>query len=128
MSFTQNNIKPVISKVSTAGAVAQVGAIIDTKDFNEVVAWVKSGTITDGNWTLTVEESSSASFASDVSTCTLRTAVVFAAANDNVSKWTDVVRTKRYIRMTLTPDGTVSTGGTFIQDVVLSGANPAPVQ
>lgn len=128
MSFTLNNIKPVISKVSTAGAVAQVGAIIDTKDFSEVVAWVKSGTITDGNWTLVVEESSSASFASDVSTCTLRTPVVFAAADDNASKYSDVKRSKRYIRGTLTPDATVSTGGTFIQDMILSGANPAPVQ
>jgi len=128
MSFTPNTTKPVISKATTTGTTAQTGAIIDTKDFSEVTVWVKSGTVTDGSWTAVVEESDSASFASGVSTCTARNSLVFAAADDNASKYSDIKRSKRYIRVTMTPDDSVAGNGTFIVDVILSGANPAPVQ
>lgn len=124
----KGELKPLLNKATTTvTSSALVGAIIDTDGFDALTLAAASGTITDGSYASTVEESSSSTFADDVSTAAVDGDLPsFVAADDNATKKVGVLFTKRYVRHTLTPSGATS-GGAFSLLAVLSKPNVAPV-
>jgi hypothetical protein len=89
----------------------QVGAIIDTDGAEGLEFLIQSGVMTTGSFVPKIEDGddSGLSDAADVATALLIGTIAdatFAAADDGVVKKIGVVNHKRYVRLTLTDNGT----------------------
>lgn len=106
------------------------GVIIDTQNHESIEWLIFSGTITDGTYTPTIEESDDSGLAgattvsADFLLGTVANAT-FVAADDNVVKRIGSVGKKRYQRLSLVSTGT-STGGTLSAIAVLGNARHQP--
>lgn len=106
------------------------GNVIDTVDFESMEYVVKSGTITDGTYTLVLEESDEVTFGGEETAVPadqiLGAAVDFVAADDNAIRRLGVIGKKRYQRLSIVAAG-VTTGGTLSADAMLGYPRQAPV-
>lgn len=108
------------------------GIAIDTglysNNFRDVLFIVHSGTLTDGSYAVTVEESdSSGSGYAAVDTWRVQSSLpTFASTDDNVWNSFGVRPTKRYVRIVITATS-ATTGGILAATAVLGngGNNPA---
>lgn len=116
-----NNI--VVQNAYDAATVASDGDTngnsIDVKGYHSCTFLLRVGTLTDGTYTLGIEESDDASSWSDVAAARiLGTAVALDAANEHDKL--GVVSEKRYLRMTVTAASTTS--GADISGLVILGS------
>lgn len=108
------------------------GVAVDTgvyaNNFRDVLFVIHSGTLTDGSYAVTVEESdaSGSGYAAVDSGRVLGSLPTFAATDDNVWNSFGVRPTKRYVRVVVTATG-ATTGGVLAATAVLGngGNNPA---
>lgn len=97
-------------------------------NFRDVLFVVNSGTLTDGSYAVTVEESDSSGsgYAAVDSSRILGSLPAYASTDDGV--WTSfgVRPTKRYVRIVVTPSGATS-GGPFTATAILAHGSNNPV-
>lgn len=105
------------------------GGAIDTLGYESVEFIALSGTLTDGTYTLGIEESNTGAFAGEENVVdaelVLGAPVVFAAADDDTALRIGTIAKKRYVRLVITA-ATVTTGGTISAVAVLSNAHTRP--
>jgi hypothetical protein len=106
-----------------------VGNIIDTKGFESIEFHVQSGVITDGTYTLILEEGDDSGL-SDVAVVpadeVLGVLTGFVAADDNATKRVGSIGKKRFQRLSILSAGT-STGATKMSSIsVLGNPHTAP--
>ena len=107
-----------------------IGNIIDVKGFESFEYLIHSREITDGAYTLKVEDGddSGLSDAADVaSELVLGALTGFIAADDNAVKRVGVISKKQFQRLSLVSTGTTSGGDSFGAIVVLGHPKHAPV-
>jgi len=117
------NIQAISTNTTTAGA------IIDTAGYESIEFVVQSGTITDGTYTVLLQEDTDSGLATATTVATdytIGTLPAFVATDDNVTKRIGCVPTKRYVRLSLVSTG-VTTGGTLGAVAVLGHPLQAPV-
>lgn len=104
------------------------GEIIDVEDFRGITFLLRSGTITDGAYTVTLRhgDDSGLSDAADVSSDDVLGSISFADTDDNTVKRIGYIGKKRYVQMRVVSTGTTS-GGSFNGNVIKSVPNSAPV-
>lgn len=97
-------------------------------NFRDVLFIVNSGTLADGDYAITVEESdSSGSGYAAIESSRIQGALpAFAATDDGVWKSVGARPTKRYVRVVVTPTGATS-GGPFTATAVLGNGSNYPV-
>lgn len=98
-------------------------------NFRDVLFIVHTGTVTDGDFEVTVEESdtSNSGFADVADHRILGALPTFDDGDDNTWKSFGVRPTKRYVRVVVTPSD-AETGGAFSATAVLAaGSNTPPV-
>lgn len=126
-----NNVNDVLALVTAAIVTdtTTAGAIIDTLNYESIEFVLQSGTITDGTYTVLLEDgddsglSDNAAIAADL---TLGTLPVFVGADDNVVKRVGAISKKRYIRLSIVSAST-STGGTLGAIAIQGHPHIAPV-
>jgi hypothetical protein len=107
------------------------GIAIDTQVFNnnfrDVLFVIHSGTLTDGTYAVTVEESDSSGsgYAAVESWRVLGSLPTFAATDDNVWNSFGVRPTKRYVRAVITATS-ATTGGVLAATAILGGGSLNP--
>jgi hypothetical protein len=108
------------------------GTAIDTAVFNnrfqDVLFAIESGTLTDGSYAFTVEESDSSGsgFAAVDSSRVLGSLPTFALTDDNVLNSFGVRPSKRYVRLVCTATG-ATTGGVLAALAILGAGSLHPV-
>lgn len=104
------------------------GDIIDTAGFEALEFVFLSGTITDGSYTVALEQGdeSDLSDAAAVPAADVLGAAVFAAADDNVAKRIGCLFKKRYVRASVVSTDTTS-GGSLGGVAILGQPLHAPV-
>ncbi len=106
-----NNMNALPAIAPAVYSSTQVGAIIDMDGAEGLEFIIQSGVMTTGSFVPKIEDGddSGLSDAADVATDLLIgtiAAATFATADDGVVKKIGVVNHKRYVRLTLTDDGT----------------------
>lgn len=96
-------------------------------NFRDVLFIVHSGTLTDGSYAVTVEESdaSGSGYAAVDTWRVLGSLPTFAATDDNVWNSFGVRPTKRYVRVVVTATG-ATTGGVLAATAVLGSGGNSP--
>lgn len=124
--FTNINVRRVISPVSVSDNTAQVGQIIDRKDFESLTYLIATGSIADADATFAVllEESddsgmSGATAVVDADLLGTEVLAGFRFDDDNETRKLGYVGSKRYTRLTITPSGNASAA--VISAVALMG-------
>lgn len=104
------------------------GEIVDVAGFHGIEFILKSGTVTDGAYTVTLTEGDDAALSdgATVAAADLLGSIAFAAADDNVAKRVGYIGKKRYVRMNVVSTSTTS-GGVFDGVAVKFSPNHAPV-
>lgn len=108
------------------------GLAVDTNVFNnafrEVAFTILSGTLTDGSYAVTVEESdaSGSGYAAVDSGRVQGSLPTYAATDDNVLNTFAVRPTKRYVRLVVTATG-ATTGGVLSATAILANGSLHPV-
>ncbi|ART69117.1 hypothetical protein BTO20_11465 [Mycobacterium dioxanotrophicus] len=108
------------------------GAVVDTgafsNNFRDILFVVTSGTLTDGTYVITAEESdqSGSGFAAVDSWRVLGPLPSFAATDDDTVKSFGVRPNKRYVRLVVTATG-ATTGGVLVATAVLGAGGNNPV-
>jgi hypothetical protein len=109
------------------------GVTIDTNvfanRFRDVLFAITSGTLTDGSYAVTVQESDTTTggdFADVTSDRVLGSLPTFAATDDNVLSSFGVRPTKRYVRLVVTATG-ATTGGLLVASAFLASGSRHPV-
>lgn len=108
------------------------GLAVDTgvfsNNFRDVAFYILSGTLTDGSYAITVEESDSSGsgFAAVDSGRVLGSLPTLAATDDNALVSFGVRPTKRYVRLVVTATS-ATTGGVLAAVAVLSAGGNHPV-
>ena len=108
------------------------GIAVDTgvfsNNFRDVLFVLTSGTITDGTYAVTVEESdqSGSGFAAVDSSRLLGALPSFAATDDDTVKSVGVRPNKRYVRVVVTATG-ATTGGVLVATAILGAGSNNPV-
>lgn len=119
-----HNILPkvVLAPVVIGSSTTTVGAIIDTKGFESLDYSILSGVITDGAYTVVLEEGDDSGL-SDAAVVpaelVLDALPAFADTEDGVAKSVGSIGKKRYQRLSIVSTG-VTTGGLFSVAAVLS--------
>lgn len=111
---TAVSIAPAANRTATTN-----GTGIDLAGYRSAVALVQFGTVTDGTWTPTIEESddnSSFATATDISGSFTAT----TSANDETVQEVSYTGTKRYIRVAVT-ETVASTTGALFNALILRG-------
>lgn len=105
------------------------GQSIDLRGFDSVAFTVATGTVTDGSYTVTLEESDDNTTFTAVPAADylITSSVAIAATDDNVVRRFGYRGTKRYVRPVLTATGAVS-GGAFSVTGALGHADKLPVE
>lgn len=107
------------------------GTAVDTAVFNnncrDILFVITSGTLTDGSYAVTVEESdaSGSGYAAVESWRVLGSLPTFAVTDDNVQNSFGVRPTKRYVRIVVTATG-ATTGGVLVASAILGGGSLGP--
>lgn len=104
------------------------GVSIDTAGFEALEYVVTSGTITDGVYTATLEESTTGAFAGEetvVSSELVLGAISFVLTDDNATQRIGSVGKEQFQRITIVSTG-VTTGGAFSVTAVLGEAHSRP--
>lgn len=107
------------------------GTAVDTGIFSnnarDVLFVITSGTLTDGSYAVTVEESdtSGSGYAAVDSSRVLGSLPTFALTDDNVQNSFGVRPTKRYVRIVVTATG-ATTGGLLFATAVLGNGGNSP--
>lgn len=125
-----NNVlqKAALDTTAISTNTTTAGAIIDTKGFESIEFVVQAGTLTDGAYTVKLEDGddSGLSDAADVSSeLVLGGLPAFADTEDNAVKRVGSISKKRYQRLSIVSTG-VTTGGTLSAVALLSHARSAP--
>lgn len=125
-------VNDVGAKLALAPAVRTAttnGGTIDLRGFDSAAIVVATGTVTDGSYTVTLEESSDASAWTAVAAddYLITSSVAIAATDDNAVRRFGYRGNLRYIRVVLTATGATS-GGAFSAVAVLGHADKAPVE
>jgi|SRR6267142_863177 len=125
-----------LAQKALASGTVQTGATnglaIDTgifgNNFRDVLFVIHSGTLTDGSYVVTVEESdvSGSGFAAVGADRLLGSLPTFALTDDNVWNSFGVRPTKRYVRIVVTASG-ATTGGVLAATAVLGNSSDGPV-
>ncbi len=104
------------------------GEIIDTVGFHGLEFVLKSGTVTDGAYTVTLTEGDDAALSdgATVAAADLLGSIAFADTDDDAAKRVGYIGKKRYVRMNVVSTGTTS-GGVFSGVAVKFSPNSAPV-
>ena len=104
------------------------GEIIDTAGYHGLEFILKSGTLTDGAYTVTLTEGddSALSDGATVDSDDLLGSITFAATEDDTAKRVGYIGKKRYVRMNVVSTST-SSGGVLDGVAVLFSPNHAPV-
>lgn len=111
-----SNIKVINATVATTSDnTAVTSPIVDTRDFNEVLFIVATGTLVDVDATFTavMAESDAANMSgsnsvADADLVGLETGVSFTFAEDNFEAKIGYIGNKRYVQLTLTPANNAS--------------------
>lgn len=111
---------------TTNGIAVDLGVF--SNNFRDVDFHILSGTLTDGSYAVTVEESDSSGsgFAAVDSSRVLGSLPTFAATDDNVLNTVGVRPLKRYVRIVVTATG-ATTGGVLAAIAVLANGGNNPV-
>ena len=127
------NVLPVLALQSgTVQTGTANGAAVDTglysNNFRDVLFVLTSGTLTDGSYAVSVEESDSSGlgYAAVDSSRVLGSAPTFALTDDNTVKYVGVRPTKRYVRVVITATS-ATTGGTLSALAILAAGGNHPV-
>ncbi len=104
------------------------GEIIDTQGYHGLEFILKSGTITDGAYTVTLTEGedSGLSDGTTVAAANLLGSISFALTDDDTAKRVGYIGKKRYVRLNIVSTGTTS-GGLFDGVAVKFSPFTAPV-
>lgn len=109
------------------------GTVIDTavfgNNFRDVLFAITSGTLTDGSYVFSVQESDTTTdedFAAVDPNRILGAAPTYAQTDDNVLTSFGVRPTKRYVRLVCTATG-ASTGGVLVATAILGAGSLHPV-
>ncbi len=127
----KNNVKDSVglAPVAITTDTTTVTAIIDTKDFDSLVWQIMSGVITDGAYTIVIEEGD-ASNLSDAAAVPaaerLGDLPAFALTEDGVSKRVGSVGKKRYQRLSIISTSTTA-GALFSVGAIQGHAKSKPV-
>jgi hypothetical protein len=122
--------KALTSQTVQTGATN--GTAVDTGIYSnnsrDVMFTILSGTLTDGSYVFTVEESdaSGSGYAAVDSTRVLGSLPTFAVTDDNVLNTFGVRPTKRYVRLVVTATG-ATTGGVLAAVALLGSGGNNPV-
>lgn len=121
-------VKALQSQTVQTGTVN--GTAVDTalysNNFQDVLFVVHSGTLTDGSYAITVEESDSSGSGYAAASRVLGSLPTFAATDDNVWNSFGVRPTKRYVRIVVTATSATS-GGVLAATAVLGNGSNNPV-
>lgn len=111
---------------TTNGTAVDCGVF--SNNFRDVTFAITSGTLTDGSYAVTVEESdaSGSGYAAVESSRVLGSLPTFALTDDNVLNSFGVRPTKRYVRLVVTATG-ATTGGVLVATAVLGNGGNNPV-
>lgn len=133
MRDLHNNIKVEsaldVSAISTDTTTA--GNIIDMQGYGSVEFVIQSGTLTDGTYTVLIEEGddsglSDAAAVADADLLGTEASASFIATEDDTVKKVGYIGNKRYVRLSLVSAST-STGGTLVAVAAKSNATDLPV-
>ena len=117
------NIQAITSDTTTAGA------IIDLQGYGAIEFIVQSATLTDGTYTVKLEEGNAANLSDAAVPDTSNvfgSLPSFASTDDNVAKRVGYrVGAKRYVRLSIVSTGTTS-GGTLGASALLGNADNMP--
>jgi hypothetical protein len=105
------------------------GVSIDLTGFNSAGFYIFSGTVTDGVFTLLIEDSDDNTNWTTVNNSNLNKTIAsatFTAPDDNVCKSIGYIGSKRYVKLSLVSTS-VTTGGTFVAVAFLGTPNFVPV-
>lgn len=104
------------------------GTIIDTAGYHGLEFVLQSGAITDGTYTVKLQEGDAANLsdATDVSSENTLGSISFAATDDNTAKRIGYLGKKRYVRLVITSASTTS-GGVFSGTALRFKPNHGPV-
>jgi hypothetical protein len=126
MRDLHNVISSAVSIAPAANRTASInGTGVDLAGFRAAVALVQWGTVTDGTWTATIEESddnSSFATATDISGAF----VARTSANDETVEEVSYTGSKRYIRVVVTETVASTTGAIFNALIVRGEPLTAP--
>jgi len=119
---------PALAIAVISSDITTAGITIDTKGFEGLEFVLQSGTVTDGAYAVSIQESdaSNMSDAATVSSELILGDADFALADDDEVKRIGSIGKKRYQRLSITSTGT-SAGGTFGAVAILGNPHTAPI-
>lgn len=111
---------------TTNGTAVDCGVF--NNNFRDVLFIITSGTLTDGSYAVTVEESdaSGSGYAAVASGRVLGSLPTFALSDDATTNSFGVRPSKQYVRLVVTATG-ATTGGVLVATAVLSNGSNNPV-
>ena len=115
-----------LNAATIAANTTTQGNIIDTQGFDAAAVAVLAGTITDGVYAVTVNESDDPGMAGATVAALSAPIANFILTDDNVVRRTGVVFTKRYLRLQVISSG-ITTGGLLGALTILGRPAAAPV-
>jgi hypothetical protein len=126
-TLVQKALASATVQTGTTNGIA-VDCGVFSNNFRDVLFVVSSGTLTDGSYAVTVEESdaSGSGFAAVDSGRVLGSLPTFAATDDATWNSFGVRPTKRYVRIVVTATG-ATTGGVLAATAVLGAGGNGPV-
>jgi len=102
------------------------GATVDRYGFNSVSFTVLSGSVTDGSYAITVEDSEDGSSWAAAAAASVQGSMTVAATDDNEVNEIGYIGVKRYVRIKIVSTG-VTTGGVFGAIAALGEPRRKPV-
>lgn len=128
--FNNVAIKNALNTQAIATDTTTAGAIIDTAGFESLTFAVQSGTLTDGSYTVLLQEGdnsdlSDAEAVADADLLGTEAGASFALADDNKVTKIGYSGTKRYVRLSIVSAAT-TTGGTLGAVAILGHARYNP--
>lgn len=123
-----SNIAPAVSVAPDGNRTANLnGAGVDRRGYDSVAALVHFGTITDGGWTPSLEESDDDSTYTAVAADDLVGSFSEAtSADSDTIQEVGYVGTKRYVRVVVTESSASTTGAKFSAAIVRGHAHQRP--
>lgn len=128
--FNNVVIKNALNTQEIATDTTTAGVIIDTAGFESLTFAVQSGTLTDGSYTVLIQEGDNSSLTdatavADADLLGTEAGASFALADDNKVTKIGYLGTKRYVRLSIVSAGT-TTGGTLGAVAILGHARYNP--
>ncbi len=129
MRDLNSNISPAVSIAPDGNRTATVeGAGVDLNGFESASILFNFGTVTDGTWTPSVEESDdNVTFTAAAAGAVLGTLTAVTSANDEAVQKAGYIGGKRYVRAVVTETAASTTGAKFSALIVRGHPASAPV-